>query len=48
METFDGSLNRPLVAFGFFAPKTLGGGRDLPMVDILCHSMNADSVVDIP
>ena len=32
-----------VVAFGFFAPKILGGGWDLIM--LLCHSMNAGSVV---
>ena len=32
--------------WGFFCPKILGGGGDLRMV--LCHSMNAGSVVGIP
>ena len=34
-----------MVAFGFYT-KILGGGGDLQMV--LCHSINADSVVAIP
>ena len=34
-----------MVAFDFY-PNILGGDRDLEI--ILCHSMNAGSVVDIP
>ena len=34
-----------MVAFGFFAPKLLGGVRDLRMV--LCYSMSAGSVQGI-
>ena len=35
-----------LVAASGFCPKILGGTRHLQMV--LCHSMNAGSVVEIP